>query len=383
MDEQRKRVYGYRQRILDGDNCRDLILEMIDEQIDAAMQTFLDAGLRRRVVRRGGRQPAERRARGPRLPQRELRRRRRGWRPRRRSRKAESQVLDAIDENLPEDAEDESEWNWEALAHWANTRLGTNYRDRDLKKIGRDQLDEQLIADARDGDRQGRPGELRALPGAGLRREDGVRLAAGQVRRRARRRARWRRCEPKEFIRIAHERAAAAYDERESEFPVLAGLYRFTARDRAGQKQGFDREELVDWARGGSASSCRSTTCATSSATKSARCCWSTAARTTPRPTRWPPRPQERVDALFSDAGAEVTLGQATGHNGKLDDLTAWLRESLPVRPDGRRSGAARPQGGAAARRAAGRGPLPPRDAQAGAAAAPADPRPGAGKSTC
>src|SRR6185503_16634575 len=34
MDEQRKRVYGYRQRILDGDNCRDLLLEMIDEQID-------------------------------------------------------------------------------------------------------------------------------------------------------------------------------------------------------------------------------------------------------------------------------------------------------------------------------------------------------------
>ena len=38
---------------------------------------------------------------------------------------------------------------------------------------------------------------------------------------------------------------------------------------------------------------------------------------------------QERVDALFSDAGDEVTLGQATGHNGKLDDLTTWLRDSL------------------------------------------------------
>ena len=34
MDEQRKRVYGYRQRILDGVNCRDLITEMIDEQVD-------------------------------------------------------------------------------------------------------------------------------------------------------------------------------------------------------------------------------------------------------------------------------------------------------------------------------------------------------------
>ncbi len=34
MDEQRKRVYGYRQRILDGANCKQLILEMIDEQIE-------------------------------------------------------------------------------------------------------------------------------------------------------------------------------------------------------------------------------------------------------------------------------------------------------------------------------------------------------------
>ena len=34
MDHQRKEVYGYRQQILDGANCRDLILDMIDKQID-------------------------------------------------------------------------------------------------------------------------------------------------------------------------------------------------------------------------------------------------------------------------------------------------------------------------------------------------------------
>ena len=41
MDEQRKRVYGYRQRILDGANCKQLILEMIDEQIDRHLDQFL------------------------------------------------------------------------------------------------------------------------------------------------------------------------------------------------------------------------------------------------------------------------------------------------------------------------------------------------------
>src|SRR5688572_12187495 len=42
MDEQRKRIYGYRQRILDGGNCKDLILEMIDKQIDHHLSIFLD-----------------------------------------------------------------------------------------------------------------------------------------------------------------------------------------------------------------------------------------------------------------------------------------------------------------------------------------------------
>src|SRR4051812_36848946 len=41
MDEQRKRVYSYRQRILDGVNCRDLIIEMIDRQIDEHFKQFL------------------------------------------------------------------------------------------------------------------------------------------------------------------------------------------------------------------------------------------------------------------------------------------------------------------------------------------------------
>ncbi|MCL2624939.1 MAG: preprotein translocase subunit SecA, partial [Planctomycetaceae bacterium] len=42
MDYQRKKVYGYRQRILDGANCKQMILEMIDKQIDLSIGRFLD-----------------------------------------------------------------------------------------------------------------------------------------------------------------------------------------------------------------------------------------------------------------------------------------------------------------------------------------------------
>ena len=62
---------------------------------------------------------------------------------------AESQVLDAIDENLPE-GEEQSEWNWAALATTANTRWNLNLRDRDLKKFGREHVAEELIKLAHD-----------------------------------------------------------------------------------------------------------------------------------------------------------------------------------------------------------------------------------------
>ena len=56
MDEQRKRVYGYRQRILDGGNCKQLILEMIDQQIDRHLDEFLAKDYGTEHVRQVGRQ---------------------------------------------------------------------------------------------------------------------------------------------------------------------------------------------------------------------------------------------------------------------------------------------------------------------------------------
>ena len=41
MDEQRKRVYSYRQQILDGANCRDLMLKLVREQVDHHLDVFL------------------------------------------------------------------------------------------------------------------------------------------------------------------------------------------------------------------------------------------------------------------------------------------------------------------------------------------------------
>ncbi len=326
MDEQRKRVYGYRQRILDGDNCRDLIMAMIDEQVERALQTFLDPdyGTESFAAAASNMLNVELAARdfrnasfddAVRLATNEARR------------KGESQVLDAIEENLPVDVEDESEWNWSALAHWSNTRWGTNYRDRDLKKIGREQLSTQLIADAHKAiDKVELDGLRRFLDPdysiktacAWLHDKFGVELAPDEMAK----------LDANAFTTLAHERARAAYDERESEFPVLAGLYRFAGHAAGGQKQGFQREELVEWAkrrfgvdlslddlRNKQRDEIREMLLQYSRANNERACQLADEARS-------------KIDALFSSAGAESTLGQATSHNGKLTDLASWLKES-------------------------------------------------------
>ena len=326
MDEQRKRVYGYRQRILDGDNCRDLIITMINEQADAAMQVFLDAdyGAESFAAAAGNLLTVELNPRdfrsasfddASRIASDEA------------TRKAESQVLDAIEENLPEESDDESEWNWVALAHWANTRWGTNYRDRDLKKIGRDKLDEQLIEDAHKAiDKVDLSSCARYLePGFGvktacawLREKFGIEISPDEMAK----------VDAREFRRIALERAAAAYAERESEFPVLAGLYRFSGRAAGQQQQGFQREDLVEWAKRRFGVELSLDDLKNKQRDEIRQLLLVHSRENNVLATKVAAEAQKKVDALFSDTGSEVTLGQATGNNGKLTDLTTWLRES-------------------------------------------------------
>ena len=117
MDEQRKRVYGYRQRILDGVNCRELIEEMINEQVNDHLDTYLDKNfgiesfaafassrllthLEPKLFRGADFNAAETIARDE------------------AERSAESDIQGAIDENLPDSVDEEDDaqrdWNWEA-----------------------------------------------------------------------------------------------------------------------------------------------------------------------------------------------------------------------------------------------------------------------------
>ncbi|MFO0926626.1 MAG: preprotein translocase subunit SecA [Gemmataceae bacterium] len=145
MDHQRKEVYGYRQRILSGTNCKVLILGMFDRQVELAVERFLDkdygaetfaqfAASRLGVefdgsdFARATFDEADRAARD------------------KAHRYIPTFVQEIIDENLG--AEDPDEWNWQALSHQANTRYGLKTTDRQLKQIGKDHLAEYLTEQA-------------------------------------------------------------------------------------------------------------------------------------------------------------------------------------------------------------------------------------------
>jgi preprotein translocase subunit SecA len=326
MDEQRKRVYTYRQKILDGINCRDLITDMISRQVHDNVKLFLDPnyGSESFAAAAGNQLHVQLEARDYRNQQ---------FADAERiahdtaNRQAESQVFDAIEENLPGE-EGEAEWNWDALATFANTRWGLNLRDRDLKKIGRDQVDEFLIEKAHEAITS-----IDLSPCARyLEPEYSVKAACGWLRDKFNVQLSTEeaaKLDQAKFIALANEKAIQAYVERESEYPVLAGLYRYTSHGTAGQKQGFQREELVEWARRRFAAELDLEDIKNKQREEIREVLVEHSRKSNERATQIAAEARERVEKLFAGpATATATLGEVTGHNGQLNDLATWLAKT-------------------------------------------------------
>jgi hypothetical protein len=224
MDEQRKRVYGFRQKILEGADCRELVLEMVDRQIDQNIGTFLDKdyGPQTFATWASGQLACE-------LDGNDYR----GMSPEEAERLAvdeavrqsEAQIYEAIDENLPQ-GEEESEWNWSALASFANSRWKVSVNDRDLKRVGRDALAEYLQQKARDAIHR-----VDLAEGARFLAPDfGLRSAGGWTE--------WRFGAPL----TPDEQAAAIRDGQDAE--AFKRLVRNKARDVYGQREARYGDEM-------------------------------------------------------------------------------------------------------------------------------------------
>ena len=245
MDEQRKRVYGYRQAILDGTDCRQLILNMVEEQIDHYLGEFFgrDYGTESFAKWAGNILSVE-------LDGRDFKNMdfvgAEDFAKDQAERLVEGTILDAIDENMPEDV-DSSEWNWDALAKLVNTRWGLSLRGRDLKKEGRDQVDTLLIEKARSIV----SGVDLSAGAPMLDPKFGIKTACNWVKFKFGFDMDFEVCkdsELAEFRQKVLERARSEYDQKEAEFPVMAGLYHFTIQDAGGHKR-YDRDKIVKWAK--------------------------------------------------------------------------------------------------------------------------------------
>ena len=245
MDEQRKRVYSFRQNILDGASCRDLVLDMIGEQVDANLSTILEPSFGIDTFAAFAASRLSMASLDPRsfknvTPDEAIR-----IAKDEAERLAETEVLGSIEENLPR-SEDEIEWNWEAVAKFGNIRWDLNLRDRDLKKIGRDRVDEHIIEKARaaiqkveldEGNHILEPDFSVATALKWVKAKFGIEIDLEKVKG----------MHTNEEIKdLVIESATQKYDEKEAEYPVMAGMYQFAQQQSGGSR--IDREGLIEWA---------------------------------------------------------------------------------------------------------------------------------------
>ncbi len=243
MDEQRKRVYSFRQSILDGVSCKAKILDMIRDQVRRNFTEFLDKdyGAATFANWAGGELRCSLDARDYRGLDAEQAIRAASDEA---QRQAETQVLDAIEENLPDDA-DTDEWNWDALTKLVNTRWQLSLREHDLKRIPRAELAETLIKNTRDALER-----IDLSEGARYLDSDyGLRTACAWVLYRfgielpledA------RGVDPDVLEQRVIDLAMKAYRQRETQYPVMTGWFRFSQGD--GDQRRVDRDALIEWA---------------------------------------------------------------------------------------------------------------------------------------
>ncbi len=245
MDEQRKRVYSFRQRILDGENCSDIIESMIEKQVDLQAKVFLDTdfGVDSFAVFAGSRLSVELRGkdfRGMDFDQAV------DYAKDEAQRMAESHVQDAIDENLPGDEDaDQDDWNWEALAKMGHTRWGLNWKDSQLKRMGKSSIGEFMTAEARaaitkvdlsEGKVFLEPDFRQRTLLGWLKAKFDIELPMAEI-------AELDLAGIRQHVKT---KTAEKYREKEAEYPVMAGYYRFSSGQ--GSNRQVDKDALINWA---------------------------------------------------------------------------------------------------------------------------------------
>jgi preprotein translocase subunit SecA len=270
MDFQRRSVYTYRQRVLDGASCRELILEMIGRLvkdigtrppvpriltlIESAradrLRHFLDSWYRWDLITAWsvltlGIQIEPNQIKGMEKEQlvdfltTEMERQ---W---------EGRIVEQMVETLPEDS-DERDWNWISLAKWANQNFGSNLQDRDLKKVAKPEGLDEWDRSALEIFLNNKAKEAIAktdfsILDAFLAEDFQQNQLCGWLRQQFTLNVNadeFTSLETNAAIALVMKKVRERYQEQEAWFPVICGVAKFSGNG----KGATDREGLVAWA---------------------------------------------------------------------------------------------------------------------------------------
>jgi preprotein translocase subunit SecA len=249
MDHQRRRVYGFRQDILNGANCKLLTLAMVDEEIERAVTKFLSAdyGLASFAEFAADRLGLEFDA--GEFAKSDFEEASKIARDKATS-LVTSRIQEILDENLGDDV-DPKEWNWQAATGQVNRQWGLKFTDRQLRQAGKEKLSELITEEAEkaitaidlsEGQKflEASWGRKSVLDWA--KHKFQVPLTAEQLEGKS----------AADIKKLLYEMVMKLYKQKEIELPVKAGMARFMS-DRtpaAGAGQRYDREGLYRWAKG-------------------------------------------------------------------------------------------------------------------------------------
>jgi preprotein translocase subunit SecA len=243
MDDQRKGMYSYRQRILDGGNCRDLVLSMIDRQVDRWTEHFLESDYRWNTVTEWCDQVLHVDVDPDNIRDMTLDQVSNYIREEARH-QAEDEIQEHIEVHLS-DEEDEVDWNWQAMSNWSNTQYNLNTNDRELKKIGRENLFMDIYRRACEAvDRY----DLESVS-VFIQDDWGAQSLSSWLHQQYTMKLSTEEIFGKELvdaIDFIKQRVRKMYHEKEVRFPVAVGLAKFLSKSQSGSTN--DREGLARWA---------------------------------------------------------------------------------------------------------------------------------------
>ncbi len=244
MDEQRKRVYSYRQRILDGANCRQLIIGMIERQVERAVDHFMSPNYRWETIAAWANQrflievdPSDIRG----MEAEQLKK----YLHEIAVRQAEDEIAEQIAEFLPEEDETEKEWNWLGLSRWSNNRFNLNTNDKELRAAGRDGAQILIVDKSTTMLEKLDFSDIDHLLAEDL----GAKTTSGWVHQQYSvliDPVEFKDLEPADVEALIRDRVLSEYRNREIGFPVSVGMARFMSRSRSGDQ--YDRQGLARWA---------------------------------------------------------------------------------------------------------------------------------------